>query len=41
MDFNLSDEDNAEFEFTIGFKGYKTERHIRRTIREFKYYIKE
>lgn len=37
----IKDEDNEEFEFTFGFKGYKTERNIRRFIREFRYYIKE
>lgn len=40
-ELEINEEDNAEFEFTIGFKGYKTERKIRRTIREFSYYVRE
>lgn len=40
-ELEISEDDNEEFEFTIGFKGYKTERKIRRTIREFGYYVKE
>ncbi len=33
--------DNEEFEFTVGFDGYKTKRTLKRFIREFGYYIKE
>ena len=40
-ELEIKEDDNEEFEFTIGFKGYKTERNIRRFIREFGYYIRE
>ncbi len=40
-ELQINEEDNEEFEFTIGFQGYKTERTIRRFIREFGYYVRE
>lgn len=40
-ELEIQEDDNEEFEFTIGFKGYKTERNLRRFAREFKYYLKE
>ena len=40
-EFEINEEDNEEFEFTIGFQGYKTQRSIRRFIREFGYYVRE
>ncbi len=33
--------DNEEVEVSISFDGYKTKRSVRRTIREFGYYVKE
>lgn len=40
-ELEINEEDNEEFEFTIGFKGYKAERNLRRLIREFGYYVRE
>lgn len=40
-ELEIIDSDNEEFEFTIGFKGYKAKRNFRKYIREFKYYLKE
>ena len=40
-DLDVSEEDNAEFEFTVGIETYKYKRTIRRFIREFRYYILE
>lgn len=40
-EFEISAEDNEEFELNVGFEGYKTKRSIRKTIRELKYYVLE
>ncbi len=40
-DLQISDKDREEFEFTLGQNNYKYMRTLRRSIREFKYYILE
>ena len=40
-ELEIKEEDNEEFEFSLGFKGYKAERNIRRFVREFSYYVRE
>ena len=40
-ELEVNDTDNEEFEFTVGFEGYKTKRSLRRYIRELRYYIME
>lgn len=40
-DLQISEKDREEFEFTLGQNNYKYMRTLRRSIREFKYYILE
>ena len=40
-ELEVNESDNEEVEVNINFEGYKTKRNIRRTIREFKYYVSE
>lgn len=40
-ELEISEKDNEEFEFVLGNDAYKLKRNIRRTAREFKYYIIE
>lgn len=40
-ELEITSVDNEEIELNIEFETYKTERKIRRFIREFKYYVKE
>lgn len=40
-ELEITDVDNEEFEFNIGFEDYKLKRNFRRFIREFRYYVRE
>ncbi|MBQ9833838.1 MAG: DUF4352 domain-containing protein [Bacilli bacterium] len=40
-EFEISEDDNEEFELNVGFEGYKTKRSIRKTMRELRYYVLE
>ena len=40
-EFEISEDDNEEFELNVGFEGYKTKRSIRKTLRELRYYVLE
>ena len=40
-ELDITEVDNEEVEVSIGFDGYKTKRSLRRTKREFGYYLKE
>ncbi|MBQ4583311.1 MAG: hypothetical protein IJA94_00190 [Bacilli bacterium] len=40
-EFEISADDDEEFEINVGFEGYKTKRTIRKTLRELRYYVLE
>ncbi len=41
QELEISEKDSEEFEFVVGFEGYKVKRRARRSLRELRYYFLE